>query len=229
MHILQTSFSLIVNRSMWRSKLYRRCVLYDKKKSWSFVFVRDFLDLHFCKCTIYVLFFDRLLWDSRKVNSYQFSSKWNDCLFYDLSWDVCLQFSDSCLLEFCQNVLQRHYILQCMILRMLKHDETFNARSLRILFLFTYSNLDEMFATIIYFAISDLFTCWIYFWLSFVCFSSNEMFAIDLYFVFDWFYYIWEYIWVLTKCFNKRFMFRNLWLYWHVQILTRCLQRLYIS
>ena len=53
----------------------------------------------------HALFFDKSLWNSRKINSYQFSLNWNDNLSCDFERDVCLQFLIHVRMSrFCQNV-----------------------------------------------------------------------------------------------------------------------------
>ena len=107
---------VLFDNSVMIKLIYSSCSAWWEKILKIIRCVRNFLRLSFLKCTIYVSFSDCLLWNLYKVNSYQVSLNWNDNLSYNLWWNVCSQFSDSCLFEFCQNVLQWHYILQFMIL-----------------------------------------------------------------------------------------------------------------
>ena len=84
--------------------------------SFNFLKKRDDVWTCVCWCIFHVLFFDNLLWDSRNVNSYQFSLNWNDNLSCNFERNVCLQFS----------------IHVCMHIRMLKYDEMFVACSWHI-------------------------------------------------------------------------------------------------
>ena len=65
-----------------------------------------FCDYRFDECTIYVLLFDNLLWNSRKVNSIQF--RWMKTIIYRVICDemfICKFTISVRIFRFCRNVL----------------------------------------------------------------------------------------------------------------------------
>ena len=106
----------------------------------------NFLRLSYCEYTVHALFSDSLLCYSRKTSSFQFLLHWNDNLSCNLWRDVCCKFLIHIrMFRFCQNILQRYYILHFLTCSHVKIWRDVVWRMFRNSTFFVYLNSNEMF------------------------------------------------------------------------------------
>ena len=119
-------------------------VSYTMKKSHETVLRAKSFMIIISKCTVFVLLFDCLLWNSCKVNSCQCSLNWDDNLSYDLSRDVCSRFlihySNFWFMFACLDFVKMFATILYFAIydHMLKYDEMFDACSWHI---YSYSHV----------------------------------------------------------------------------------------
>ena len=148
-------------------------------------------------CIFRVLLFDSLLWDSRKVSSYQYSLNWDDNLSCKLKWIAWCTFSiHVCMFRFCQDVCNDTIFCNLWFYAKIWRDVVFDSRMSRSL---TFS----------------------------ICFNLNEMFFQSIVISFSTCALLRNYTKILTKCLQRfifsQFMISSFDSCLHAQILTRCL------